>query len=485
WEQVDNARVLFALVGIISVHSDRSEDFKDEPTISLDGSSNFERFDIYAPFVKHLDVYGKRRKHFKLSEWHTLFRRARKGPLLPNLVSLTLNATDFYFAVDQMLWISAFASPSLLRFTPIHVRHSEMSLISSLAASIILKTLNERSPHIQSLGLYPQREIGPGQADGESCLLNMMWPGPFLPYLQSLSNLRSLSTSLWTIVGDGLLVLGGLPQLGNLVIRGCSDYLLEGHFSIPEDSFPQLTDLTLWEIHARMVAEFMGIKPLVNNLTNLSICPAFETEEQATWFEESTPFLLYTPRLKSFYYEVTYDLPLLPVHVRRNYISRRFLQHTSNIQLGSISLVGMEFAAIEALESMPAFWATLTSLCVVHGHLRPEELQYFARLPSLRSLTLRFRLRRSVDWPVFSGNETGLALRTLTTAAREIEFDPGVDARMIARSLLSLWPNLHSVRWPTVEDSNSRGFASSSQRFLGALNAWIAHSGAEEDVETA
>ncbi|KAG9094912.1 hypothetical protein FRC06_010345 [Ceratobasidium sp. 370] len=470
WEQVDNARVLLKLIGTNSLRDDRYRDFKDEVTIDLDGVADFGRFDVYAPLVKHLDVYGKEHKHFKVKPWRTLFQRAREQPLLPNLLSLTLYATNSRFAIDQILWVSAFASPSLIQFSPVYVRDSNKCLVSDTGTSIILKTLSERSPNIQSLALYREIEAGPGEEDGESCFLNLIWDGPFLQHLKSLVNLRELSIGLSMIDGDGLLALGRLPQLADLTIRGCHDYLEEEIFSIPDDSFPQLTRLKLWEIYIRLVARLMAIKPLARHLVDLSICHWFEEEgleEQVDWFEEAIPLLLqHTSRLKSFYYDATYSAgPFLPI---QGGISQSLLRRTSELKLEGIFLFGLLFMTIETLESMSASWSTLTVLNIKQPS-PPQILPYFAKLPNLQALTLQIRLADYNDWPVFEGF-TSPALHTLITSDDRIELDTGVNAFSVVRSLLSLWPNLRAVRWPAVESRQFPVSASSPRLFLDTIN---------------
>ncbi|KAG9086070.1 hypothetical protein FS749_003928 [Ceratobasidium sp. UAMH 11750] len=445
WERVDNGRALLNLIRTHFLRGTRWNDIKDEATIDLGGTPDFRRFDVYAHLVKHLNVYGRENKHFKVKSWRTLFQRAHEQPLLPNLLSLTLYATNSRFAIDQILWISAFASPSLLQFTPVYIRDSHKCLVSDTGTSVILKTLSERSPNIQSLALYREIENGPGEEDGESCFLNLMWDGPFLQYLRSLVNLRRLSIGLSMIDGDGLLALGKLPQLADLTICGCHDCLEEEKFSIPDDSFPQLTHLKLWEIYIRVVANIMAIKPLARNLVDLAICHWFEEEEpeeQEDWFEEALPLLLqHTPRLKSFYYDATYNPSPFPTDP--GFLSHSLLQRTSELELEGIFLFGLLLETPETFERMSTSWATVTVLNVKQ-FIVPQALPYFAKLPKLQALTLQIRLADYTDWPVFVGHDTGPALHTLVTTDDKVELDAGVNAFLVVRSLLSLWPNLRS-----------------------------------------
>ncbi|KAG8690273.1 hypothetical protein FRC09_012052 [Ceratobasidium sp. 395] len=341
-----------------------------------------------------------------------------------------------------MLWITAFGSSSLIHFGPVHIRDSNNACISEPAAAVILKTISDRCPNMRSLNIYPKRENSPADADGESCLLNTMCPGPYLPYLQSLLSLCSLSISLLVIDGDGLLTLGGLPQLKNLTINGCNECLEDQNFAIPEGSFPRLTSLTLEEIYVGVAADLMAIRPFVRRLTHLSIRHWFEEEqvdEQVVWLEETIPLLLqHTPDLESLYYDATYNIAPFAHSLARGGISHSFLESTSKIKLHTLHLLGLEMQTIGVLERVPASWSMLTTLCLVHGAINPTFLQHFARLPNLQVLGLQLQFTISVDWPVFDGKNIGLALRHVVNCENQVELDAGVAAPVIARYVAHL-----------------------------------------------
>jgi hypothetical protein len=354
-------------------------------------------------------------------------------------LSIALQAADAWFGCDQLLWISAFASPSLLAFRSIYVRDSDKSQVSHLATSVILKTIGERCPDVHSIAIYPNSEMGDTNSDGESCFLNMIWAGPFLQYLRPLVKLQEISTSLSLIDRDGLLVLGTLPQLVDLRIRGCSDYLEEPTLSIPDGSFPRLTSLALWEIHVAVLVDLMAIKPLASGLTSLSLSHWFEEEdgmEQVTWFETTFPQLLqHTPHLVFFASDATYNPTPFPIDLSLYWIWDTFLQRTSELNLEAIQLAGLNFASTATLGNMPAAWSKLTKLRLLHVVVAVDELPYFAKLPNLQWLALRLPLNDNLygPWSSFDGHDTGLALRTLETTETELADGPPSDAIPVAR----------------------------------------------------
>ncbi|KAG8743864.1 hypothetical protein FRC12_014942 [Ceratobasidium sp. 428] len=80
--------------------------------------------------------------------------------------------------------------------------------------------------------------------------------------------------------------------------------------------------------------------------------------------------------------------------------------------------------------------------------LGPEELQYFAQLPRVQHLTLP--VSRFYTIPLlFTPAESPCALRTFEVSKRKL--DTVFDVSLIAQYLLSLWPNLESVRWPWAD----------------------------------
>ncbi|KAG8678309.1 hypothetical protein FRC09_019944, partial [Ceratobasidium sp. 395] len=122
-----------------------------------DGATNqyFSRFDVYSPYIKALDIYGRDtgRPRCQVKGWTILLSRARQGLLLPNLRYLRLEPPREP-PVDFLMWIVAFASPSLTELTfevdpqiypPPHMSYN--------AASLVIRSIMQHNPSIQRLDL--------------------------------------------------------------------------------------------------------------------------------------------------------------------------------------------------------------------------------------------------------------------------------------------------------------------------------------------
>ncbi|KAG8682930.1 hypothetical protein FRC08_014642, partial [Ceratobasidium sp. 394] len=119
WWHVSGVRHLLCLItGFTFEAGDSSEDEEAVDQIQLGNcltiENPFRRFDLYAPFVRSLDIYGLSYDYTKLSGWWTLTSRNRRQPLLPNLHTLVIQSSCNTHGPDQAMWIQALGSSSLL-----------------------------------------------------------------------------------------------------------------------------------------------------------------------------------------------------------------------------------------------------------------------------------------------------------------------------------------------------------------------------------
>ncbi|KAG8792089.1 hypothetical protein FRC12_007200 [Ceratobasidium sp. 428] len=149
WEEVDNARQLLLLLDAAFENPIDDPEPREVSLLDTVRSSNaFARFDVYAPYVKSLDVYGNKRKRFKITGWKVLIARSRNHVLLPNLHTLVTQTSCDSHGPDQIMWVAAFNSPSLVNLL---IAPSELGggpAISYEAASVVMRTI---SPQISKL----------------------------------------------------------------------------------------------------------------------------------------------------------------------------------------------------------------------------------------------------------------------------------------------------------------------------------------------
>jgi hypothetical protein len=177
--------------------------------------TSFERFNLYAPYVKHLNIYGDDAYYSDISGWDILSERAHLRPLLPNLLSITMR-TGFSdpHGEEQVTWIADLISPSLISFRSELEGYDESpARMPKVAVMVLLDSIIERCAALEHLAIYPK-------AGSHMCL---DLPAAFgsLPF----SSLRELSGSA-ALVGAGVLeVIGALPHLETLSINAFNQYL--------------------------------------------------------------------------------------------------------------------------------------------------------------------------------------------------------------------------------------------------------------------
>ncbi|KAG8726139.1 hypothetical protein FRC12_023662 [Ceratobasidium sp. 428] len=258
WETVHGIHKLLALLPNVTIS--RPDDLGHKVVLYInlpdpDGTS-FERFDYYAPLVKHLSFFGNNTYYPDLAGWELLSERARKQPLFPNLLSLTV-PEHFHepLSEEQLCQISDLISPSLVAYWSVPIPSALLPLrVPKTAALVILDPLVERCSVIQCLAIYPK-------AGSQIC---QDLPASFgsLPF----SHLRELSGSAALVASDLLVVIGALPQLESLSIHGFNQYLPPLPDELPGTSFPALKHLYFSTLYSE---DALGLAQLEHLLCRL------------------------------------------------------------------------------------------------------------------------------------------------------------------------------------------------------------------------
>ncbi|KAG9122966.1 hypothetical protein FRC07_000420 [Ceratobasidium sp. 392] len=432
WSEVE-AQVLMDLI----VESPR-------PTISqsegsddtADSIIDFSRFDVYAPFVRQLRVYGRTARYFKGERRQVCVSRAQKELLLPHLASIALMTTDLYHDSDALYWLDLFLTPSLreLRVTPI--TKSYTAYVSYPATYALLDKLVTTCSTIERLEFYPidiRRRAG-RHPDNST---NMLWPTTTRPDFSSFTQLRRITSSIGILDQGGLAALGALPRLQFLLIRGCDESPEGLQLEVPDDSFPALTQLTLLDVDTTNLPAIMQVKPLVQGLASLRLSQAFSLSESdfqycERWLSQTIPRLLeYTLRLKKFTYSAVRTFGSLPGRYpvyRIDHIP--LLQTLSNIPLQHVSLTGLCFMDEGFLPLLPSAFASTNVLQIPSQAVHSNSLSWFAKIPHLRHLLLAEISLGELphSWPSFQNS-----LETLECIVNHPAFGPLVEPDRAAR----------------------------------------------------
>lgn len=364
-------------------------------------TADFKRLELYAPFVKILNINNGQRG-FTTSPWRTLLVRARQKQILPNLVSLKLNGTSKHD--ELILWLHIFASASVRTITTAQPGLSQNPQISIAGTSLVLKHLRKTCPKLHHLEIFPGltdgRENGKDEFDGEHPFVSILWEASYDVQLRGLTNLTRFSTNTSLLTPEGLLALASLHQLVHLEISATisGDETENGILPImlPEGSFPSLCNLSLHYVTLLDIWSLWQTEALVRGLTYLTIKLAFPDNPTAhpalpnmdwfiftcfpticyrsaqlesisldfggldhSWMAHDHGYLIYAPTAKLS-------------HLQRLSIYRLIGGRTDQPFLDSLGVI---WPCVKEL-SMPDYFATVNTL------------QFFATMPKLEQLVV-------------------------------------------------------------------------------------------------
>ncbi|KAG8718682.1 hypothetical protein FRC08_004684 [Ceratobasidium sp. 394] len=137
WSEVE-AQVILDLIDEAPVQR------SNKPACSnpmVNSTVDFARFNIYAPFVRRLRVYGRTARYFKGERRRICTQWARQGTLLPNVTSVTLLTSDLYPDSESLFWFDLFLIPSLQELSVQPVARNHTAWVSYEATTSILGKL--------------------------------------------------------------------------------------------------------------------------------------------------------------------------------------------------------------------------------------------------------------------------------------------------------------------------------------------------------
>ncbi|KAG8707733.1 hypothetical protein FRC08_000317, partial [Ceratobasidium sp. 394] len=217
---------------------------------ALQLETDFSRFKIYAPWVKHLEFRGGRR--LSQGQLDSLYRYSATHILLPNLQSITF-ANGGGFA--QISWMMPFLSPSLTTIEIGSLNHESAPSISLSAFAILLGALSKTCPNLHTLAVRTStvsafcasditRILGYATGDHKLELEDSVKNGPTRA-LASVCPLVSFTTSSNSLDRASLDLIGAWPLLERLEIE--VDWEVDPLFSgLAESAFPSLNHLAFY-----------------------------------------------------------------------------------------------------------------------------------------------------------------------------------------------------------------------------------------------
>ncbi|KAG8760484.1 hypothetical protein FRC12_009566 [Ceratobasidium sp. 428] len=461
WHDVDDVRHLLLLLGEAfenPLGGSKTTEPRDVWLVDTIKSNNaFTRFDVYAPHVKTLDVYGSRREHFKIVGWKVLIARARKQALLPNLHTLVTRTSCGSHGPDQLMWVEAFNSPSLINVLITPDKPGMAPTISYEAASAIMRTIEPQVSNLRNIGLFPDYRVGDHSHDGESTFLALLSGDPFYMYIRGASSLQHLSGSLGWMNEEPILILGQLPCLETITISVFDNFGLDFNFELPEDSFPSLHGLYLHGLYTSNAVQILRLKPLLKGLKSLELHmdmdePEPEHMDYDEWLAEIFfPRLVDAPHVEKLKIDVDDDdsFPLDPY-----VINRPSLIILSHLPLGFLRLGNLVLNS-EALQlNLNEIWPSLTQLEIPAQPVSLAGLPKFVAIPCLQHLEIQLDLQREAVAEPYGLGESSLISLVASKGGKVCSKFADVD--YVTRALLSIAPHLTCITWPTPGEDASK-----------------------------
>ncbi|KAG9121256.1 hypothetical protein FRC07_002872, partial [Ceratobasidium sp. 392] len=257
---------------------------QEDPTIQnppkYPARVNFTRFNIYAPWVKHLEVCPGD-YHLNPNDSDLLQRYSTTQVLLPNLRSIT--STGFVTLPD-ISRVTPFLSPSVVSLEFVIKRPALLPELSISATSFLLRALAYSCPNLHTLAVIPSsKRVAASEAtsklleyttDNEgNAEIDEYLKLKLVPYLTMIQPLVSFTTSTDILDKSCVRVISSWPSLERLeiVVIPCKDYVFP---ELAESVFPSLNYLALYRIpNFAMFEMFWNIPRLVGKLKSVKIIP--------------------------------------------------------------------------------------------------------------------------------------------------------------------------------------------------------------------
>ncbi|KAG8702613.1 hypothetical protein FRC09_004647 [Ceratobasidium sp. 395] len=475
WSRLDGVQHLLSLLGTAQNATTKGslKTTNIAQTIGTASSAdvNFSRFDIYATFVRRVRVYGTTncKIYCEAEVWEHLTLRAQRRPLLPNLLSLVLQASDDIREHGQLFWIRLFSSPSLRILQVIPNSIDSPLLISRVAASVILDVVAVRCPRLLKLSLLPGRIKDSERAQQDSGMFGLLWKRPYQEYFRALPNLIELTCTTVLFEQGTLPIIGSLPQLHQITVMDSGARTNFHAKTLSRESFPALRKLHVKGVPLSETTTILGIPSLMRHLTHilLSFVLEYDSEDEESEDEESRSMvnnllscLSNAPSLACL------DLDLDPNksdYGPLNIGNEKTMNTFSRLPLETVSLTGLHLGDWADKGNLAAIWPNLTSLRMRDQVASPRILYKFSQIPRIRDLMLQV-------W-IYDLEEAQAVELLPRCPLRTLEFSP--------RSLINYQPSLlkpmgslREIVWPKDKGDDTPDYLA-QQRFIGFLNLHI------------
>ncbi|KAG8741919.1 hypothetical protein FRC10_002284 [Ceratobasidium sp. 414] len=408
WEIVPGAAPLFQFLPCVISDEAINIDglwyhgsFAFENTLS---EADFRRFNLYAPYVKHLDLF-RREEDLKLtSGWEILVDYVNAGhTLLPNLVTLLLEPPpESCFHILPYPWVLVFCSPTLDSISiSIHLGELSPRVVSGLCHLLARTCPNltalEFEPLPEEMDSDQDKYLSP-QSKEIDCTPDLLRPN---------SPLQRLSIGMY-FMDKYLPFISQMSKLQSLELTYSDWDMATTRTKLPLNSFPVLTELTFNEVELLEVGSaWEHVPELFANLTKLEciFAPAIPHSE---YFE---PILRLPLRFVTALEDRSLNITDLAIRFdHEDYVeSQRIHLHENTLRIlaklplrrlsvGSITLIEPGYTDTEICGLLASTFPNLEVLRWSDQRATRQGLHAFADMPNLRHLGFFTIEHETADW---------------------------------------------------------------------------------------
>ncbi|KAG8761235.1 hypothetical protein FRC12_009438, partial [Ceratobasidium sp. 428] len=356
-----------------------------------------------------------------------------------------------------------FLSPSLTSIVVEAGPDGELSNIRGLAATSLLRHIEGTCHDLQHLQLFSVSEEKHGSTyqDHSDFTCADFWERPFFEWLVGFQ-LQKLGCTTELVSSEWIHLLGEFPLLKKLDLyryHGC-----EVAVSRPK-ALPRLEH---FGIHFASCSDVETIARLglLEGLKSLTIVFRDINAVVEDGWEKSIILSISrnSPGLTKLHLEFDNNCKFMP--------DMPSFRPLGALPLVEVCLKGSVYVRNDQLEGLDVIWPNVTwfEMWDTEEDLELEELQHFVKLPRVQYLAL------PVSW--YDGIPQSIAPAEPSHTLQTFEFlnddlYPDFDVPLFAQYLLSLWPNLESVRWPWADSRPQPSELESNVR-LKALSRTVA-----------
>ncbi|QRV97400.1 hypothetical protein RhiJN_25419 [Ceratobasidium sp. AG-Ba] len=450
WREIEGVDIIIALIpGVEMKWSKNAPKRVTRMEFLFETPVDSNRLKVYSLFVRTLEIYGRNAKDYEILNWRTLAGYAKGGPILPNLLRLTLTTPSWMEAGNQLFWIRTFLSPVLVDIRVVDLPGRDLPLLRNEMALALLKHISKLASGLRRLSIFIELTDQSGGIEENSQHI-AFWEPSLPDCFATLGSLREISSTSQLLQPDLLPTIASLKHLEVLKIR--DDGMSAGVFlpfrlvELLDNPFPVLRQLSWFGSDAEETCHVLeGL--VLKNLSRLDLgftnAPELYDHHHNYWQHQLFKLISEVcPQLTSLSidFDNSYDLfdsagRSTNAEDMLNYMGRMPLDivHISQACLGD------DFEEVDS-EALAAAWPLVTKLSLPDTTATLEGIYKLSRLPKIEVLILKPYFE-GISEAFFERTAGVSPLHTLKASTSSVYLSE-MDTDEAARALVHCWPKI-------------------------------------------